>query len=70
MKPKVCKHCGLPASSHHEFDAFTPPLGCVCDHDDPATEHVPCASFTQAWYNETVCANCDHWHECHAGARP
>ena len=64
----TCVHCGEPEAAHHEFEAATVPVGCVCDADTWRGVRIPfaCGKFEQARRGfPPRCANCEHDRECH-----
>lgn len=70
----LCKHCNLPESEHHAFEAVEAtliwPAGCVCNREYYLAPPQPiCDEYTRSPFerNETYCAICEHDKACHAG---
>jgi hypothetical protein len=63
-----CRHCGMPKSEHHAFEALWRPDGCTCDPTDwRDNDPLPtCPAFRHG--DEGLCANCQHPADCHAAA--
>jgi hypothetical protein len=60
---KVCKCCGLPESSHHEFEPQMPD-GCICDPGEWGDNvRQPCHEYVGD--GVSYCATCEHDKECH-----
>lgn len=68
----TCRHCGLSAAEHHEFEPAPPrpaiPAACVCE---PGTWRgtVPpaCDRFDPGVYRSATvyCLRCEHDEACH-----
>ncbi len=60
---KVCRHCGLPASDHHKFEAQMPP-GCICPPSEWGEEVLEVCSQYIGMAGKN-CERCEHDLECH-----
>lgn len=59
----VCRHCRLPESEHHEFEASAP---CGCD--PKALTYKTCQNYALV-VGLNRCARCGHDRECHGGTK-
>ena len=61
----VCKICGEPEESHHEFDPLTQPDGCECDPLEWDVNPIPepCPEFQGE--PGKPCRVCEHDEGCH-----
>jgi hypothetical protein len=67
----LCRICGLPRSSHHEFDpepVQSRPSGCVCDAGNWYCDPIPpvCGQYVEDDEFPGQCKTCEHQRECHA----
>ena len=65
---RICKHCGLPESDHHEFEStLTMPVGCVCDAGTwDGAAFIPRVCENYVGTGVSYCENCEHDKACHA----
>jgi hypothetical protein len=60
---RICKHCGLPEESHHDFE-LRMPNGCQCDPFEwGGNIPIPCDAYQGDGAQH--CVRCEHDRACH-----
>ena len=65
---RVCKVCGQPESTHHQFEPVQIPKNCQCNWQEWGNpEKIPdiCEKFEPMSKEPDLCKNCEHLKECH-----